>query len=166
MRTFRLEREIWIPQPREEVFDFFGDARNLERITPPWLRFQILPPVPEVVERGTLLNYKLRLRGMPIRWRTEITCWEPPVRFVDEQRRGPYRLWRHEHRFEPRDAGTVCLDRVDYAVPGGALVERLFVRGQLRRIFDYRAEALREVFIANGGAEWNQIRQAGGGQFS
>jgi ligand-binding SRPBCC domain-containing protein len=138
--------ELWLPRPRDEVFRFFGDATNLEAITPPWVNFHILTPAPIVMRPGTLIDYRLRLHGFPLRWQTEITAWEPSVRFVDEQRRGPYRLWRHTHTFEDKDGGTLCRDRVEYAVWGGALIERLFVRRDVARIFAFRQQALTERF--------------------
>lgn len=136
---------MWLPRPIEEVFDFFSDARNLEALTPPTLRFEILTPSPIRMEVGTLIDYKLRLRGIPIRWRSEITAWEPPHRFVDEQIRGPYRLWAHEHTFAERDGGTLTRDVVKYAVHGGALVNRVFVERDVRKIFEYRTERLLEA---------------------
>ena len=139
---YTLRDEVWLPQDRDEVFAFFADARNLQRLTPPWLHFRILTPLEEGIRRGSRIDYKLRLRGVPIRWRTEISVWEPPLRFVDEMLRGPYREWVHEHRFEERDGGTWMTDEVRYAVPGGALVHRLFVRPDLERIFRYRREQL------------------------
>jgi len=147
-----LRDEVLLPFEREDVFSFFADARNLERLTPPWLNFRILSSLDEGIREGSLIDYKLRLRGVPIRWRTEISTWEPPFRFVDEMRRGPYREWIHEHRFEERDGGTLMTDEVRYAVPGGQLVHRLLVRPDLERIFRYRREqleaALRERFEA------------------
>lgn len=140
-----FETEIWLPRPRKEVFAFFADAFNLQKITPPFLNFVVLTPKPIRMRAGTLIDYKLRLRGIPINWRTLITVWEPPVRFVDEQLRGPYRQWLHEHTFEERDGGTLMHDKVRYSVPGGALVERLFVRRDVQRIFDYRAERMEEL---------------------
>lgn len=139
--------EIWLPVPRSELFPFFADAANLETLTPPFLRFQVVTPGIEI-RQGARIDYRLRLHGLPIRWRSEITAWEPPHRFVDEQRRGPYRRWIHEHRFEERDGGTLCLDRVDYAVFGGAIIDRLFVRRDVERIFAFRAAKLRELFPA------------------
>jgi ligand-binding SRPBCC domain-containing protein len=141
-----LEREQLVPTSPEETFAFFSDPRNLEAITPPWLRFRILE-APERLGPGSLLRYPLRLFGIPIGWRTAITEWNPPHGFVDEQLRGPYRLWIHEHRLEPHAAGTVVRDRVRYRIPLGplgTLVGRLFVRRWLDRIFDYRAARIAE----------------------
>lgn len=150
MRAQQLERRIWLPRPRDEVFAFFADAGNLELITPPWLRFEVLTPPPIEMGPGTRIDYRLRLHGLPLRWQSEISAWEPPHRFVDEQRRGPYRLWVHEHTFEARDGGTLAGDRVRYAAPGGPLVNRLFVARDLKRIFDYRHEELRRIFGGSG----------------
>jgi ligand-binding SRPBCC domain-containing protein len=149
MRNRVLEREIWLPGSIAEVFAFFSDPMNLEAITPPWLRFRILTPLPVEMKRGTILEYRLRLHGVPIFWRTEISLWEPPHRFVDQQLKGPYHLWVHEHTFEERDGGTLVRDHVDYRSPGWVfepLLERYFVRPDLAAIFDYRAARLREFF--------------------
>ena len=141
-----LETELRISRRREEVFPFFADARNLEKITPPLVRFAILTPGPIVMRAGLRIDYGLRLRGLPLRWQSEITAWDPPRRFVDEQRRGPYRVWIHEHAFEEHEGESLVTDRVRYAVPGGRLLERLFVRPQLRQIFTYRRNRLSEIF--------------------
>ena len=146
MRTFGLTSEVMLPRPPTEVFPFFADARNLEKLTPPWFRFEVLTPEPIEMRPSAAIDYRLRLRGVPIRWRSEITAWEPPLRFVDEQRRGPYRLWIHEHRFEERDGRTVASDHVQYAVWGGRIVDRLLVRPDIERIFRYRRTVLREIF--------------------
>ena len=146
MRVFHLEAELWLPIPRAEVFPFFADAGNLEQITPPWLKFEITMPRPISMKPGALIDYRISLRGLPLRWRTEISVWEPPFRFVDRQLRGHYRQWVHEHTFEERDGGTLCTDRVDYAVLGGAVVERLFVRRDVLRVFEHRTAALRSHF--------------------
>ena len=138
--------EQWLPRPRAEVFPFFTDAANLQAITPPWLDFRILTPGPIAMRPGALIDYRLKLRGFPIRWRTQITVWEPPFRFVDRQLKGPYRQWVHEHSFEEKDGGTLCRDRVDYAVPGGALVNRIFVQRDVETIFAYRREQLERLF--------------------
>src|SRR5690606_32853009 len=127
---------------REQVFSFFANARNLESITPPWLRFKILNPEAVHMRPGARIDYRLRVRCVPIQWQTEITVWEPSVRFVDEQRRGPYRRWVHTHTFTEKDGGSVCHDHVVYAVPGGRIVDRLFVRREVEKIFAFRAEAM------------------------
>lgn len=149
MKTFTLERSTRLPFPRETVFEFFSQPENLELLTPPWLSFQILTPRPIRMCEGALIDYRLRLRGIPLRWRSEITIWEPPYRFADEQRRGPYRQWVHEHRFEEVDGGTRVVDHVTYAVLGGTLVDRLFVAPDVNRIFDYRQERLQEIFATS-----------------
>jgi ligand-binding SRPBCC domain-containing protein len=147
---FTLEAELWLPRQRDEVFRFFADAFNLEALTPPWLKFEVLTPRPIEMRVGLRIDYRLRLRGLPLRWQSEITAWEPPVRFVDEQRRGPYRAWIHEHTFEARDGGTLARDHVRYAVALDFLVHRLFVRPDMERIFQFRSEALRKRFPALG----------------
>lgn len=152
MPTFTLDSQQFVPRPIAEVFSFFADATNLQRLTPPWLHFNVLTPAPIEMKADALIDYKLRVHGLPLRWRTRIVEWQPPHRFVDEQIRGPYRLWRHLHTFEERDGGTLMRDRVEYAVVGGRVVNALFIRPDLRRIFKYRADAMREVFGAAGEA--------------
>jgi ligand-binding SRPBCC domain-containing protein len=142
MKIHEFQCELWLPRAPEAVFDFFADAANLQVITPDWLRFRILTPRPIVLCAGALIDYRLRIHGLPVRWRTEITAWEPPHRFVDEQRRGPYRLWIHEHRFTPQEGGTLCSDHVRYAVPGGEIVHRLWVRRDVEKIFAFRRQKL------------------------
>lgn len=148
MRFRTFETALVLPQAPEALFPFFADAANLEAITPPWLRFRITTPSPIEMRVGTSIDYRLRLRGVPIRWRTRIEAWDPPLRFVDRQERGPYRLWRHEHVFERVAAGTRMIDRVAYAAPGGVFVERLLVRRDVARIFAFRAAALAARFGA------------------
>lgn len=150
--VWRLTTEQTLPQPIEEVFAFFTEARNLEAITPPWLKFHVETPAPIEMQAGRLIDYRLRVHGIPLRWQSEISVWEPPYRFVDEQRRGPYRLWHHEHTFAECDEGTLVWDQVDYAVPGGWLANLLLVRRDLRKIFRYRSQKLREIFAVAGGA--------------
>ncbi len=147
--AWRLEMAQWLPRPVGEVFPFFSDAYNLERLTPGILRFEVLTPRPIVMRSGALIDYKLRVRGVPIRWRTEILEWDPPRGFVDTQLRGPYALWHHTHRFESRDGGTLCTDVVRYRPRGwllAGLVNRLLVERDVRAIFAYRAARLGEVF--------------------
>lgn len=133
-----------VEAPIDRVFAFFADAHNLERITPPWVGFQILTPGPIEMRPGAIIDYRIRLWGVPVRWRTEISVWEPGIRFVDRQVRGPYTLWEHEHRFEADNGGTLCRDRVAYSHRGGPVGEMLVVRPQLRRIFGHRWVAVRE----------------------
>jgi ligand-binding SRPBCC domain-containing protein len=144
--TFELSTTAWLPQPVDEVFQFFGDAYNLNVLTPPWLHFEILTPRPIEMQAGTLIDYRIRLRGIPMKWRTRISLWEPNRRFVDEQLRGPYLEWIHTHSFEPADGGTLMKDAVRYRVPGGALINRFFVERDVAAIFRYRLDALRSHF--------------------
>lgn len=147
MREYVLHRELRLAMPRDRVFAFFADASNLERITPPWLNFQIRTPLPIHMERGARIDYALRLRGFPLLWKSEITVWEPPHRFVDEQLRGPYRQWIHEHRFEPIEDGVLVVDHVRYAILGNGLVHWL-VRPDVERIFAYRTSVLPGLLAA------------------
>lgn len=146
MKTFRFITHQTIEQPIAQVFAFFSDAHNLAEITPPWLRFEVLTPAPIAMQVGTRIDYRLRLRGIPLSWQSEITAWVPPRYFMDEQRRGPYRIWRHTHTFEETAAGTVVGDEVEYAVWGSSVVNTLFVRRDIERIFAYRAEKLDALF--------------------
>lgn len=149
MRVRTLQSELWLPRPIDEVFAFFGDAHNLDELTPAWLHFEVLTPRPIAMAPGARIEYRIRWHGLPMRWLTEITAWEPPHRFTDRQLRGPYRLWDHEHTFAERDGGTVVGDRVNYAVPGGPLeplVHGLFVGGDVARIFDFRRDQMRRRF--------------------
>jgi ligand-binding SRPBCC domain-containing protein len=146
MRVHDFHAELWLPSPPEKIFPFFGDSANLEAITPPWVNFQTLTPAPIVMSEGTLIDYRIRIRGMPMRWRTRINAWEPPHRFVDEQIRGPYRMWVHTHTFEPQRRGTLCRDHVRYAVPFDFLLHRLFVSPDIERIFKYRCDVLQKRF--------------------
>ena len=138
-----LRREQRIEKPRETVFAFFASAENLEALTPPFLHFRILTPLPIEMLAGTRIEYSLRLAGVPIHWRTHITEWEPDVRFVDEQESGPYAVWRHTHEFEARGGATLMRDHVEYREPLGPLgrvAHGLFVRRTLDHIFDYRRD--------------------------
>ena len=146
MKTFRYRDELALHKPLAEVFDFFARAANLERLTPDWLRFEILTPGPIEMKVGALIDYRIKWRSIPMRWRTEIEIWDPPHRFVDRQLSGPYRLWRHEHLFEERGNGTEVIDQVEYAPFGGAIVNRLAVARDVRRIFNYRRQTLQQIF--------------------
>jgi ligand-binding SRPBCC domain-containing protein len=140
-----LHRETIVPASRHDTFAFFGDASNLERLTPPWLNFAILTPTPVAMWAGVDIDYRISLYGLPMPWRSRIDIWEPPVRFVDRQVVGPYRWWRHEHRFEAVAGGTLVVDHVEY-VPRARWVSAPLVRRDLERIFTYRQQALRQLF--------------------
>jgi len=157
MKPFRFEASHFVPRPRHEVFLFFSDATNLEAITPPWLNFHIETPSPIEMRQGALIDYRLRVHGLPMRWRTRIAIWDPPHRFVDDQVRGPYRLWHHEHVFEEAKGGTWMHDRVHYAVRGGILIDRLFIRRDVKRIFAYRAQRLSGLFPAESAKRPNRL---------
>jgi ligand-binding SRPBCC domain-containing protein len=146
MKEFTLQTEVWLPRPRDEVFAFFADARNLDALTPPWVKFAMLTPGFIDMRAGALIEYRIRVHGIPIRWLTEITEWQPPHYFIDKQLRGPYTLWHHTHTFEECNGGTLCLDHVRYRPRGGALLHWLFVRRDVERIFNYRQYRLKQLF--------------------
>ena len=147
-RGYQLTTRQRFAEPREQLFAFFGDAGNLAAMTPAYLHFRILTPLPIRMQTGTLIDYRLRLRRIPIRWRTRIRAWEPPHRFIDEQLRGPYRFWHHQHQFVTLEDGTTEMtDVVDYGVTCGAVVHPLWVSGELKRIFAFRRATLAERFL-------------------
>lgn len=144
-----LEKETVIPRPLEEVFDFFSKAENLNRITPADLHFRFLSPLPVKIKKGTTIDYRIRISGIPFRWRTLISEWEPPYRFTDEQIRGPYRMWIHQHTFTAVEGGTLMKDKVQFLSPGfflEPLVNRLFVEHRVKAIFAYREKIMKEIF--------------------
>jgi len=145
-----LERTQVVPISIGEAFDFFANPRNLERLTPDLVHFQFLKEPPPKVAGGTILEYRLRLYGVPVKWRTRIESVDAPAQFVDVQEKGPYAMWRHTHNFREVDAHrTEIRDRVEFAMPLGPLGEiayRMLVRGSLQQIFDYREAALRRLF--------------------
>jgi len=151
-----LERQQRLALPAERAFEFYADAKNLETITPDWLGFRVATPDPIEMGAGTLIDYRLKLHGVPVRWRTRIEIWEPPLRFVDVQLSGPYSLWEHWHTFEAMGEHAVVIrDRVRYALPLGrlgALAHRLFIKRDLERIFDYRREAVADRLGGAGGS--------------
>ena len=143
---FTLESSQWLPRAPEEIFPLYSDAFKLEELTPPLLHFHVVTPPPIVMQTGVEIDYRLRLHGIPMGWRSRITAWEPPHRFVDEQVKGPYRLWLHEHTFTAQDGGTLVRDVVQYDMLGGRLADKLLVRRDLRNIFAYRQHKLAEIF--------------------
>lgn len=149
MKTYILECEQIIPLSRSKTFAFFSDAMNLERITPPLLRFRVITPSSVEMKTGTLLEYKLKLFGIPFRWLTLIEHWSPEESFVDTQLTGPYALWHHTHTFEEVASDkTLMRDRVLYRLPYGIfgrLAHALFVKRTLKSIFDYRAETVAKL---------------------
>ncbi len=147
----RIDVEQWVPQPPAAVFPFYADVRNLERITPPFLRFRVLGSSDARLREGTLIDYRLSLHGLPVRWRSRIEVWRPDDAFVDRQVRGPYTLWHHRHTFEPHAGGTLVRDRVNYRLPFGAFGELLagrLVARDLGRIFDYRRAVIADLYAA------------------
>ena len=146
MKVHTLDSTIWLPRPTDDIFSFFSNAFNLEMLTPPFLNFHVLTPRPITMAPGMRIQYRLGLHGIPVKWESEITVWEPPHRFVDEQRRGPYRRWHHEHTFVARDGGTDVSDHVEYSVLGGLLINTLFVARDVRALFNFRREKLKQLF--------------------
>jgi ligand-binding SRPBCC domain-containing protein len=144
MIEHEFQCELWLHEEPDKVFSFFADAANLDAITPSWLHFETLTPLPIHMREGELIDYRLRVHGFPLRWRTRINEWSPPTRFVDEQIHGPYRLWIHTHTFQSRNGGTLVRDHVRYATPLDALLHRWVIRRDIERIFKYRTEALRK----------------------
>jgi ligand-binding SRPBCC domain-containing protein len=142
---YRLETRCLVPAPLPSVFEFFSDARSFETLTPPFLHFRMLTPEVEM-RVGAHIDYRCRLRGLPLRWQSEITAWEPGIRFRNEQRRGPYRYWRHLHLFNAEKGGTVVEDAVDYDVTGGRFVHDWIVAPELVRIFRRRQEKIEGIF--------------------
>ncbi|MCG8605756.1 SRPBCC family protein [bacterium] len=149
MKTFLFETDMWLPRPRNTIFKFFEKAENLQTLTPEWLNFRIVTPLPIVMKPGAVIDYELKLFGLRFLWQSEISDWDPPRSFTDTQLRGPYHLWIHTHRFEERDGGTQIHDTVRYAPPGGPLaplIDLLFVRRKIEQIFAYRRRQIVKVF--------------------
>jgi ligand-binding SRPBCC domain-containing protein len=145
---YTLHSRQFVPKPLPEVFPFYADARNLQELTPKFLDFKILTETDLTMRAGLIIDYRIGLHGIPMKWRTEITAWEPMHRFIDEQRKGPYTLWRHEHTFVEENGGTWVIDRVDYDMIFGFMVEGVLVRPELKKIFGYRGERLQQLFNA------------------
>ena len=158
-----LETVTTLPRAIDEAFAFFANAENLERITPPELAFQILTPTPVIIREGTIIDYRLRLFGVPFYWRTRIVEWQPQHQFIDEQIRGPYNSWRHRHTFAECGTGTRMTDRVEYCLPLRPIgsVALPLVRRQLDRIFRYRADAIRRLLGGDPAVANRRRGQAG-----
>jgi ligand-binding SRPBCC domain-containing protein len=146
---FNFTAEQRIKRPIDEVFSFFSKAENLELITPPWLNFQILTPLPIEMKTGTLIDYKIGLYGIPLKWKTEITRWQPPFGFIDTQLKGPYSVWIHQHLFKEHNGVTIMTDSVDYDIPGWFLkpwLNKFFISQQVEAIFAYRKKVINTYF--------------------
>lgn len=147
---FTLKTEIVRPYSINEVFEFFSKAENLEVLTPEFLNFQIKTPLPIEMKKGAIIDYRIYLYGIPINWRTNIISWEPPNMFIDKQIKGPYLLWEHTHSFSEEilngNKQTKMVDFVKYRVPGGWIVNKLFIERELRKIFKYRSSKMLEIF--------------------
>lgn len=148
VKEYSISRRVWVPRPLIKVFPFFADAENLQRLTPPELAFRIDSRLPIAMKAGALIEYTIGLHRIPMKWRTEITSWDPPHSFEDTQLSGPYRKWVHTHRFTENAGGTIIEDRVAYALPFGFLgrIVHPLVARQLKRIFDYRETVLIKLF--------------------
>ena len=156
MAEFTLTRNITLGLPREQVFEFFSSAANLERITPAELNFHITTPQPIEMREGALIDYRLSLHGFPLSWQTRISKWDPPYEFVDEQLSGPYKQWIHRHIFTELDANTTLIrDEVRYRLPLEPLgdIAHFIVERQLKNIFDHREEAVRKYFEEASGEQ-------------
>ena len=151
MQTYHFESEIIVHTPRDEIFQFFSDAENLEHITPDSLQFKILSPLPIAMGEGTQIDYRLKIYGLPLRWQTEITVWDPPNRFIDSQLKGPYKTWIHEHIFIDIDDKCLIRDKVSYQLKGGILapiINQILVQKDVTKIFNFRAAKILTLFSA------------------
>lgn len=161
---YRLARSLFVPRPLDQVFPFFAEPRNLARITPPWLGFRIVTDGDLTMRQGLEISYRIHPLGIPQRWTSRISVWDPPQRFVDEQLRGPYRDWHHLHEFREVAGGTEIRDEVTYELPFGALgriAHRLIVRRQLESIFDHRERVVRELLGASAAAPRADLQESG-----
>ena len=140
-----LTRSLWIPRPIKEVFTFFADVSQLQRVTPSWMHFRVEGYVPSSLTEGTIVNFRLKLRGIPFRWTSIISLWDPPHGFVDEQLYGPFKLWKHQHKFSLENGGTRVEDVVTYRTPIGGIIEKFVIRPDLNKIFDYRERRITQL---------------------
>jgi uncharacterized protein (TIGR01777 family) len=140
-----FEDRVWLSLEQKKVFEFFADEGNLEKITPSILSFSVVGKSTEKIEKGTLIDYRLKIHGVPAKWRTEITSWQPPIEFVDEQFKGPYSLWHHRHSFETLNGGTLIQDKVHYRLPVGVLGDLFgsgLVKSDVEKIFEFRQQSV------------------------
>lgn len=149
MKTHTLTRHTTIEKPIDEVFDFFTKAENLNKIIPPDLHFEMITKLPISIKKGTVIDYKIKIAGIPFKWKTEITEWNPPYSFEDTQVKGPYKIWIHKHKFESKNGFTLMTDIINYLSPGGIfefVPHRLFVKKKVESIFDFREKSLIKIF--------------------
>lgn len=152
MKYYKLVKSQFIDTPINEVFSFFEKPENLQEITPPYLNFKIITPSPIKMEEGQVISYKIKLRGIPLTWKSLISLYDPPNSFIDEQIRGPYAIWHHTHTFKEEDGGTMIEDEVKYAIPFsiiGRICNHLFIKNDLNKIFQYRKEKISLIFNNN-----------------
>lgn len=143
--------EFTVRRPLEKTFEFFSSAENLQLITPPELCFKILTPSPIKIVEGALLDYRLKLHGVPFSWQTRIALWNPPHEFIDQQSKGPYAFWSHHHRFEAVEPNlTSVKDQVVYQLPFEPLggLGHFFIKKQIQKIFAYRRKAITQFLEA------------------
>ena len=150
MKTYNLEFEQFIDLPIEDVFDFFSKPENLSLITPPRLRFDILTPTPLEMKEGQLIDYSLKILYLiKLHWRTLITDYQKPYKFIDQQIKGPYTLWHHTHTFEEKDGGTLIKDNLKYVIPFGWIgraIHFIYIKHDINGIFQYRHKILNDIF--------------------
>ena len=149
MKIYELNKTQFINQPIDVVFNFFSKPENLALITPSKLAFKILTPTPITINKGTLIDYTIRLMGFPVHWRTLITKYNPPYEFVDEQIKGPYLFWHHTHTFKAVNGGSEIKDKVRYSIPMGYLgqfIHKIWIKKDLEKIFEYRKAVIDKLF--------------------
>ena len=162
MKVYELNLTQRIDAPLERVFDFFSKPENLAEITPSKLGFNILTPSPILMKKGTLIDYTIRLVGFPVRWRTLITFYDPPKKFIDEQIKGPYSFWRHTHTFKAINGGVEMKDIVRYVIPFGVLgrlLHFLWIKNDLKKIFNYRKQVIDKVLVNDYDPNKKEIKE-------
>ena len=168
MKIYTLERQQWVRQPLDQIYEFFERPENLSLITPPSLDFNLLTPSPVTMEQGRIIDYTIRFLGLPVRWRTQISTYQTAECFVDEQLKGPYSFWHHTHRFENYKGGTLLYDEVRYALPLYiptplvSILHSLLIRPKLEQIFDFRRDEFDRRFNNDGVGNTAVVRLYGG----